>query len=223
MSAAEAWLRGALERALSVGDPARYPELVGAVEALAATGALPAEVAQEARDRLDEAFAPGAERSDPFGRPVAPPRGPAEELVAVLAPVAPLTDVDGSEIVVLAVELWTNVVIVRVGSTGGRQRPDGPSGEATVTWGVGRPELPDGVPYAPLPAPALLQLPLRLADDVGTLYVTARGTTSGDPPLRAERVFTPGAPAAAHRLLVSVPATAGRPGATVEVELPERS
>lgn len=232
---ADDWLRTQVKRALSVGDPARYPELVGAVEALAATGALSAEVAQDARDQLDEAFVPGAARSDAFGYPHAPPSGStlaalaapqAEELVAVFAPVVPLAEADGLEVVLLAVELWTSVVIVRLAGVGSAQDAHGAAGATTVAWGVWSPgPLPDGVPPAPPPPPntALLHVPVSLSDEVGTRYATTRGMAAGDAPLRAEKVFAPGVPVAARWLAVTVPEQSGQSGSRVQLELPERS
>jgi hypothetical protein len=138
------------------------------------------------------AFAPGAAAAIHSAHPVAPARAEGADLVALLAPAVPLADADGSEVLLLAVELWTTVVIMRLGSAGGG------------------------------PGTTLLMLPLRLADDVSTTYTTVRGTASVDPPLRAERVFTPAVPAAARQLVVSVPAAGGRQGGAVELELPER-
>lgn len=48
-----------------VGDRARYPELVGAAEALMASGAVSNAIAADVRQRLDEAFS---------GAPTAPLR-----------------------------------------------------------------------------------------------------------------------------------------------------
>jgi len=66
---AESWLNGAVQRAVAIGDPARYPELVGAVEALAACRAVSDEVARDARHRLDDTFAGQATPSPPDARP----------------------------------------------------------------------------------------------------------------------------------------------------------
>jgi len=68
-------LNGAVQRAVAIGDPARYPELVGAVEALAACRAVSDEVARDARHRLDDTFAGQATPSPPDAHRPAEPHG----------------------------------------------------------------------------------------------------------------------------------------------------
>jgi hypothetical protein len=55
MSGAE-WLATVLERGISIGDPAAYPELLGALRALSVCGVLSEADAREAQERLDERF-----------------------------------------------------------------------------------------------------------------------------------------------------------------------
>jgi hypothetical protein len=215
-------LNGALERALSIGDGARYPELVGAVEALAACGAVSEQVARDARRRLDEAF---SRVPSPALADVRPPGGrapvPAERLRAVLCPAVALAEVDGVSVMLVAVELWTSTVIVRVAGTGGPEPEPaaGRSGATSVWWRVaGDARAAASGPPGPRGL-GLPGVPLRLTDDVGTSYAITGGQAAGEPPWRAEHRFVPGVPASASRLAVAVERSDGSDGARLELEL----
>jgi hypothetical protein len=149
---AEEWLNGAVQRALTVGDPARYPELVGAVEALAGCGAVSDEVARAARRRLDEAFdrAPVAAPRD--ARPCGGGAARSEErLAAVLCPPGP----PGSGLLRLPLRLGDDVgtaYAVRGGQASGeppwraehRFEPGVPRSASRLTVAVERADAVDG-------------------------------------------------------------------------------
>jgi hypothetical protein len=221
---AEQWLTGAVQRALSIGDRARYPELVGAIEALAACGAVSDGVARDAGRRLDETFSPAP---SPRASDVRPPGdGPSvsgPQLEAALCPVVALADVDGVSVVLVAIELWTSTVIVRIAATGGPEADTGAStpGGTTTWWGAAGASRAEAQPPRPWGL-MLLRLSLALSDDVGTTYLPKGGQAGGEPPWRAEQCFMPRVPASASRLTVAVERPEDSDGERVELELPRR-
>ena len=203
---------------MKVGDPARYPELVGAVEALAACGAVSPMVAAAVRQELDTAFGQGT----PPGSASSPGPAAHSRLQAVVSPVAAFDELDGVGVILVAVELWTDTVIIRLadGGEGDPERPAGPAQSSSVWWRTTAAVGAAGEALDRPPGPRLLHILVTLSDDIGTTYALAGAEASGEPPWRAEYRFSPGAPPAATRMAVSLKLPAQERRATKELRLP---
>jgi hypothetical protein len=194
---AEEWLAVRLERSLEVGDPASYPEVVGMVVALRACAGLPPSVADDAIRRLEARFLhapPVPARYEDLRPPDA--SSLERELPLVLSPVKAVAVAAGTTIVLLAVELWASIVIVRVAGIGG--------------------EIDDEA----LPMPSvLLANPPRLTDDLGTPYAHGGGQAFAEQPWRFEHRFRPAVPLAARCLTVTLDRHGADPSVAVDLDL----
>ncbi|HEX7300411.1 MAG TPA: hypothetical protein VF257_15540 [Solirubrobacteraceae bacterium] len=216
MTGAE-WLERVFERALRVGDPAAYPEVLGALRALGACGVLSGETATDAERRLNERFEwPPPTPPDRSLPDVAPPGSRAaaahDQLEAVLAPARPLADVDGLTIVLVSVELWTSGLLVRLAALRNAlsDELDANYGASMMLWAETRqergpePEVPH-VPVPLQPGDRLLRLPLTLFDDVGTRFSSRSRSAGGTgAEWHSEWRFEPGVPQTASRLTIAL-------------------
>jgi hypothetical protein len=224
------WLEQVLERGLRIGDPAAYPELLGALRALRACGVLSEERAREAEERLNTRFdRPAPTPPDPSLPDVRAPATGAvaahDVLEAVLAPAEELVDVDGITVILVSVELWTNGLFVRLAGlrTDLTDELDASFEGAMTHWAVAAREAKQTgakLPPPHQPGERLMRLPLTVSDDVGTTYRSlARSAGGTGTEWRSEWRFEPGVPRAATRLIVAVDGSDGRRHAR-ELSLP---
>jgi hypothetical protein len=134
----------------------------------------------------------------------------------VYAVAAPLVDVHGVTLVVTSVELWSGVVVVRLGGL--------PSDEADQrvieaeaarrAWTPGSGEAP------PTPWDDLHGVAIGLRDDLGTRYGTRGGSMGGTGvEWQMEWRFAPAPPEQAEVLLVTAGLAGESPGFEVAIEL----
>src|SRR3954447_21557981 len=211
MTGAE-WLEQVFERGLRVGDPAAYPELLGALRALQRCGVLSAVAAREAEERLQQRFAwPAPSLPDPSLPDVRAPGTTTrahDALEAVLAPAQPLADVDGITVVLVSVELWTSGMFVRLAGLRSAltDELDAEFDGAMIHWGVLAEDARAGSANPPAPrqpGERLMRLPLTVSDDLGTAYTSRNRSAGGSgTEWRSEWRFEPGVPREATRLTV---------------------
>lgn len=222
------WLDKVLERGLHIGDPAAYPELVGALTALTACGVLSEEQVRSAQARLDERFNWPLPTPPPPQFRVQPPSGghaANDVLEFALAPAAPLADVEGITVILTTVELWTSATFVRLAGLRNAH-----TDELDARF---KEDMEGWVPYAranqvsgssgrrppPQPGEILMRLPLTLCDDTGTTYAAPSRSAGGSgTEWRAEWRFEPGVPRQATRLTVTVEGSDG-PATSHEIAL----
>ena len=224
MTGAE-WLRRVFDAALRSNDPAVHPELVGALRALRDCGVLDDNEVREAQARLDARF---EWLADPeIELPARAALGTHDALQAVLAPARPVADVDGLTVVLVAVELWTTGLVLHLAGLRSAVTDELDVEYQTamahwVTLADAAQAMGDRVPAPHAPGERLTRLPLAVADDVGTRYeADARQGGGSGSEWRAQWHLTPGVPAAATRLRVSVDG-AGDEGSVLDLALPER-
>jgi hypothetical protein len=193
----EEWLAVRVQRSIEVGDPASYPEVVGMVVALRECAGLPRDVADDAIRRLRAKFdhkAPVPPRYEDL-RP-ADGSLPERELPLVFSPVKAVAMASGTTIVLLGVELWASVVIVRVAGIGGEVHAE-------------ELQMPRG----------MLAHPPRLSDDLGTAYAHGGGQAFGEQPWRFEHRFRPAVPLAARRLTITLDRSGADPSVAIDLDL----
>jgi hypothetical protein len=125
------------------------------------------------------------------------------ELIAVHAPATRLAEVEGLELMLLSVELWTQSVFVHLAAT---ETPltDRLSAEQTAElerWALDptRTDMPE------VPGAALSRLELTLTDDAGTRYWPASSSAGGSgTEWRAMYQLEPRVPAGASRLTIAI-------------------
>jgi hypothetical protein len=223
------WLEQVFERGLRIGDPAAYPELLGALRALRQCGVLSEAVAREAEERLNERFSwPAPSFPDPSLPDVQAPGTTTrarETVEAVLAPAQPLADVGGITVVLVSVELWTSGVFVRLAGLRSAltDELDAEFEGAMTHWGV---LATDATSVGAKPPPPhqpgerLMRLPLTVSDDVGTSYRSRSRSAGGTATeWRSEWRFEPGVPRDATRLTVALDGANGQKH-TQELRLP---
>jgi hypothetical protein len=229
MTGAE-WLARVFDRALRSGDPAAYPELLGALRALAACGVLSQEDATRAEGRLNERFEwPAPTLPDPSVPAVASPGSKAEtheQLEAVLAPARALADVDGLTVVLLSVELWTSGLFVHLATLRNplSDELDAEHEASMMHWAATRRDdanEPEKLPPPDQPGERLLRLPLTVSDDVGTRFQPRSRSAGGTgTEWRSQWHFEPGVPRTASRLTIAIEGADGHQH-THELALPE--
>src|SRR3954453_12400304 len=141
----------------------------------------------------------------------APPRRAALKYVHAVA--APLVDVHGITLVVTSVELWVDVVIVRIGGL-----PSEESDRRIVAAEAARREgSPGSADAPPTPWDDFQGLEIAVRDDAGTAYRPRGGAVGGTgTEWRMEWRFAPAPPEEARTLYV----TAGLGGAPPPFEVP---
>jgi hypothetical protein len=125
------------------------------------------------------------------------------ELIAVHAPAARIAEVDGLELMLLSVEMWTASVIIHLAATETplTDRLTAEQKAELERWARDphRTDLPE------MPGALLGRLELTVADDVGTRYQPSSSHAGGNgTEWRALWRFEPGVPEAATRLTVAI-------------------
>ena len=211
----EEWLREVFEPALEAGDMAAYPELVGAVRALAACGVLDEAQVAAAERRLAQRFGGGSTHdgwnaTHRVTSPGSEGEVPYDVLEMVLSWPEPLADVDGVTVVIASVELWTAGVVVRLAGMRSPQTDqlDAAHRLETTHWAAGYAERGTAPPAQP--GAVLIDSPLELSDDLATVYRShARSAGGTGTEWRAEWHFEPGVPLEASLLRVAITGSAG--------------
>jgi hypothetical protein len=143
--------------------------------------------------------------------PLSEPRR--QTLTAVYAVAAPLVDVFGVTLVVTSVELWAELVLVRIGGLPSEEsdRRLAEAEAARRAW------APDSGEPPPTPWDELHGIAIGLRDDLGTRYENRGGSMGGTgSEWRMEWRFAPAPPEGAEVLLV----TAGLAGESPAFEVP---
>lgn len=190
--------------------------LLGGVDAFQAVGLLTPEEADRRRQQLHQARErlpwecrekrPAVSAPQPAQPPVTNP------LRGVLLPLAPVVDVAGVTLILLAVELWQRSVSLRgVGLESAlTEARDAAHAEAIEGWAeeakrAKRASLPFLEMPPDQPGSALLHVPFMLSDDVGTTYTLGSGSAGGTgTEWQMERGFEPGMPNEARHLHIAV-------------------
>jgi hypothetical protein len=211
----EEWLRDTLEVALRTCKPP-YEQLGTELQTLSDSGLLSDKEATRARARLDEdmrnqymmlrgrtqrAFAEASDKADQ------------DRLEETLTPERTLGAVEGVTVVLMRVELWTSRLILRLEALQ-NEVTDALDAAFDTEWKAwerrwiedrAAAEAEDLRPPERPSVPRLAELPLSVADDVGTRYHAVRTSTGGsEHPWRSEWRLEPGAPSLASVLRIAL-------------------
>ena len=220
MTGAE-WLQQVFERGLETDDPTTYPALRGALHGLSACGVLTQEQARAAERRLNTfvwaAPAPRGSAWPDVRAPATTASAPCDELETVLAPARSLADVDGITVLLVSLEMWTSWVSVRLAGLPSELTDELEAGfqNKLEEWAAQTKQAREAGSKEPRladqPGNRLMQMPLSLEDDLGTLYQAHHRSAGGTgTEWRSEWRFEPGVPREATRLNVTLQGSDGR-------------
>jgi hypothetical protein len=230
---AEQWLTRTFEPALRTSRPP-YAELRVELQTLSESGAISVAEALRARRRLDqdERNRGKIARQRSQRARLASDGGDADDrLEAQLTPERLLGDVDGITIVLRVVELWKSRLVLLLEAQQ-NQITRALTAAFDAEWRVwesrwvehrAAAEAEDlGPPEQPT-VPRLSELPLSVADDLGTRYYAMSMATGGsEHPWRSEWRLEPGVPASAS--VLSIALEGGEPGTEpLKLALPSRT
>jgi hypothetical protein len=227
----EEWLRGVFDPALRTCKPP-YDELRAELRALSQSGVLSEADSVHARARLDR---------DERDRGMVVRRrhdllvsgeGAEDRLEGLLTPERPLGEVEGIAVELTRIELWSSWLVLRLEAVRS-QITDALDSTFEAAWEAyqrrwsehrAAAQAPEDLwPPEPPSVARLRQVPLSVADDVGTRYHAIANATGGpEHPWRSEWRLEPAVPAAADLLRIAL--ERGQPeGERVELVLPARS
>jgi hypothetical protein len=211
----EEWLRHTFDPALRTSKPP-YEQLRTELGALSESGVLAENEASRAGARLDEDECDRrAIVRRKTERAIAKARssgGAQDRLEGLLTPERPLGEVDGITVVVMRIELWTSRLVLRLEALQ-NQLTDALDATFDMEWKAwerhwvedrAAAQAEDRPPPEQASVSRLSELPLSVADDVGTRY-HALGTATGGPhPWRSEWRLEPGVPSSASLLRIAL-------------------